>query len=181
MQSYEVFESNVYDCHPLTHITYRQIDLQQVHDSFGAKLDLYWADWHANTHTTAHRHKYAVHFKHEHHLDSEAYYPLRDICVPIHLRRAALHFRSCSSRINGNSWGGASRVCPLCDSGAVEDEPHFLLHCPAHAALRATFGLQNITSIAPLFKRNTIRKTSQFIMAAMGARATTLGEMVEED
>jgi hypothetical protein len=178
MQSYEVFDSNIYDCHPLTHVTYREIDLEVVENSFGAKLDAYWAAWKANTNITAHRHKYTTHFKHEHHLDAEAYSPLCDIRLPIHLRRAALRLRSCASRINGNSWGGASRVCPLCESGAVEDEPHFLLHCEAHSVLRVTFGLQNFTSIAPMFERDTIRKTSQFIMAAMGARATALGETI---
>jgi hypothetical protein len=183
MQSLGEFDDSVYDCHPLTHITSREIDLLKVEEALIAKLDLYWAGWRASAHTTAHRHKYATHFKHRHHIDPVAYYSLRDNRLPIHLRRAALRLRSCSSRINGNSWGGASRACPLCDSGAVEDESHFLLHCPAHASLRVTFNLQNYTllGVARLFKRDIIRKTSQFIMAAMGARATALGEVEVTD
>jgi hypothetical protein len=31
------------------------------------------------------------------------------------------------------------RVCRACDTGQVEDLPHFLIHCPAHAAVRLKF------------------------------------------
>jgi hypothetical protein len=31
------------------------------------------------------------------------------------------------------------RVCRACNTGQVEDLPHFLIHCPAHAAIRAKY------------------------------------------
>ena len=33
----------------------------------------------------------------------------------------------------------ARRICKMCDLGAIEDEDHFLLVCPAYAHLRAKF------------------------------------------
>jgi hypothetical protein len=34
----------------------------------------------------------------------------------------------------------ALRLCQLCDSGEVEDLPHFLLRCPRYLAVRIQFG-----------------------------------------
>ena len=31
------------------------------------------------------------------------------------------------------------RICKLCDTSSIENELHFLIHCPAYSALRNTF------------------------------------------
>ena len=62
-------------------------------------------------------------------------------CMRYELQRCLMRFRMCCWPLAANRANGISRnlrTCRACGSGAVEDEEHVLLACPAYADLRVS-------------------------------------------
>ena len=74
------------------------------------------------------------------------------------------------------------RVCPLCHTGEVEDEVHFLLVCPLYDSLREQF-LPEVSSqshgewrvaVRNLFRDQGTLPVAKFIQTAMATRERLL-------
>jgi hypothetical protein len=39
-------------------------------------------------------------------------------------------------RVGTGRWAGSSRVCPICSSGAIDNEYHFIFECPTYGEIR---------------------------------------------
>ena len=74
------------------------------------------------------------------------------------------------------------RVCPLCNTGEVEDEVHFLLVCPLYDSLREQF-LPEVSSqshgewrvaVRNLFRDQGTLPVAKFIQTAMATRERLL-------
>ena len=65
-------------------------------------------------------------------------FSLKGLQTLARLRVNSYPLRVCTGRMQGVP--RALRLCQLCDSGEVEDLPHFLLRCPRYLAIRAQFG-----------------------------------------
>ena len=75
----------------------------------------------------------------------------------------------------------SERTCVQCDVGAIEDETHFLLHCPRHTLLRAElyseiknlnfYDLSDIEKLKFLLNNpDIVKPTAKFISKAFNNR-----------
>ncbi|GLC46236.1 hypothetical protein PLESTB_001538400 [Pleodorina starrii] len=66
--------------------------------------------------------------------------------IPSSHHRSLIRFRLCCWAIEVNRPNGrtrADRVCPMCNTGAVEDEYHVFLECPAYEGIRQNLQLSD--------------------------------------
>ncbi len=95
-------------------------------------------------------------------LNSSAQYGYKEYLSRVnnaHLRRSLAHFHCANHKlqielrrqVTSVKVPVQQRYCKLCNLGAVEDEDHFLLVCPAYQSVRERFrGSLPLTAITPL-------------------------------
>ena len=61
------------------------------------------------------------------------------------------------------------RICTLCSDRAVEDEEHFLLHCPTYAILRESHHM-NFENVPDMMNMDDQHALSKYLLSAFEFR-----------
>ncbi|MFY7873745.1 MAG: RNA-directed DNA polymerase [Limnohabitans sp.] len=80
--------------------------------------------------------------------------PHIQVYIPESRHKLLMRFRMCCWPLRVNRSHGVpreQRLCPIC-KGAVEDEEHVLMHCPAYGEVRAAASLPSVDSMLSLMK-----------------------------
>ncbi len=110
------------------------------------------------------------------------------VITNVQLRQSLSRFRcsnhclevECGRHAKPESVPRRDRVCCMCSLGAVEDEDHMLLVCPAHHDIRCKFGQQlekQLTpcSLLPELMRSTTQKTvALYLVSCLDSRSVLL-------
>ncbi len=86
----------------------------------------------------------------------------------------------CGRHAKHESVSRRDRVCRLCSLGAVEDEDHMLLVCPAHHDIRCKFGQQlrkqlTLCSLLPELMHSAIQKVvALYLVSCLDNRSVLL-------
>ncbi len=121
-------------------------------------------------------------------LNSSAQYGYKEYLSRVdnaHLRRSLAHFRCANHKLQielGRQVKPVKvqqqRYCKLCNLGAVEDEDHFLLVCPAYQSVRERFRsslpLTAITPLAELLSYQQQGILARFLMQCQTVRSELL-------
>ena len=96
------------------------------------------------------------------------------VFIPAPLHKLLMRFRMCCWPLKANRAHGVPRnrrVCPLCSQGAIEDERHVIMVCPAYQQERAAAELPETDDMMVVMKAMDQRKLATLLRVIWDKRS----------